>query len=169
MTVRDLRHITISRTFSDWQTSQDKPIDEPQSYPLSTHSIFVKVRFLIESTLEIANTTDYQHGANTMTNLNVRNYNEKRDFIRMKVDTEITLTLVDSKEQFTAICRDLSGKGMLIEVEQAVAEGSICDTCLPSNNDAFPGLDAQIKVLRCSPNESGEGYQLGVEILEIGM
>jgi len=103
-----------------------------------------------------------------MTNLNIRNYNEKRDFIRMKVDTEVTLTLNGSNEQVSAYCRDLSGTGMLIEVAEAVAEGTVCDTRLPSNNDAFPALDAKIKVLRCIPIEE-EKYHLGTEIIEIGI
>ena len=103
-----------------------------------------------------------------MTNLNVRNYNEKRDFIRMKVDTEITIT-VDGAEEHQAYCRDLSGTGMLIEVGQQIAEGTICDTRLPSQNDAFPALDAKIKVVRCLPSHNDETYQLGTEILEIGV
>ena len=98
-------------------------------------------------------------GANDMTNLNIRNYNEKRDFIRMKVDTEVTLTLDGTNEQVTAFCRDLSGTGMLIETNQAIEEGTVCDTRLPSNNEAFPALDARVKVLRCTP----------AEIIEIGI
>lgn len=103
-----------------------------------------------------------------MTNLNIRNYNEKRDFIRMKVDTEVTLTLDGGKKQLAAYCRDLSGTGMLIEVEEEIAEGTVCDTCLPSNNEAFPALDAKVKVLRCTPIEN-ERFQLGAEIMEIGI
>lgn len=104
-----------------------------------------------------------------MTNLNVRNYNEKRDFIRMKVDTEVTLTLEGTNKQVSAYCRDLSGTGMLIEVGEEIAEGTVCDTRLPSNNEAFPALDAQVKILRCTPSEDGETFQIGAEILEIGL
>lgn len=104
-----------------------------------------------------------------MTNLNIRNYNEKRDFIRMKVDTEVTLTLDGTNEQVTAFCRDLSGTGMLIETNQAIEEGTVCDTRLPSNNEAFPALDARVKVLRCTPGEDEETYHLGAEIIEIGI
>ena len=105
-----------------------------------------------------------------MTNLNVRNYNEKRDFIRMKVDTEITIAVDGTDEAHKAYCRDLSGTGMLIEVDEQIAEGTICDTRLPSQNDSFPALDAKIKVVRCMPSANEEEkYELGTEIIEIGV
>lgn len=107
-------------------------------------------------------------GANVMTNLKIRNYNEKRDFIRMKVDTEVTLTLNGGSEQVKAYCRDLSGTGMLIEVDEPIDEGTVCDTRLPSNNEAFPALDAKVKILRCTPLDS-EKFHIGAEILEIGI
>lgn len=101
-----------------------------------------------------------------MTNLNSRTYDEKRDFIRMKVDTEVILTLDDSQTELKGYCRDLSGTGMLIEVEEAISEGTQCSTTLPSGNDAFPSLDATIKVLRCKRLEESR-YQLGAEIVSI--
>ena len=101
--------------------------------------------------------------ANSMT---YRTYDEKRDFIRMKVDTEITLSLDNHNKNVKGICRDLSGTGMLIEVEEEVTEGTICNTTLPSSNDAFPSLDASIKIIRCTEINEGK-FQLGTEILEI--
>jgi len=98
-------------------------------------------------------------------NMTYRTYDEKRDFIRMKVDTEITLSL-DNNKYVKGYCRDLSGTGMLIEVNEAVTEGSICKTTLPSSNDAFPALDASVKILRCTELSEGK-FQLGTEILAI--
>lgn len=99
-------------------------------------------------------------------NMTYRTYDEKRDFIRMKVDTEITLSLDNNEKYVNGVCRDLSGTGMLIEVNKEVPEGSIYKTTLPSSNDAFPSLNARIKVIRCSAI-SDEKYQIGTEILEI--
>ncbi|MDX1451157.1 MAG: PilZ domain-containing protein [Oleiphilaceae bacterium] len=101
-----------------------------------------------------------------MTNLSSRTYDEKRDFIRMKVDTEVILTLDGENKELKGHCRDLSGTGMLIEVAEAIKEGATCSTTLPSGNDAFPSLDATIKVLRCK--QLGDStYQVGAEILSI--
>lgn len=95
-----------------------------------------------------------------------RTYDEKRDFIRMRVDTEIILTVDGSNEQLKGYCRDLSGTGMLIEVEKELAEGAICHTTLASTNSAFPSLDACIKILRCE--QLGEDkFHLGTEIVQI--
>lgn len=101
-----------------------------------------------------------------MNNMYSRNWDEKRDFIRMKVDTQITLSLDDNNTTVEGYCRDLSGTGMLIEVDREVGEGTTCQTNLPSNNEAFPSLDAKIKVLRCIQLSENK-YQLGTEILEI--
>ena len=84
-----------------------------------------------------------------MNNLYSRNWDEKRDFIRMRVDTEVTLSVEDTNISVNGYCRDLSGAGMLIEVEEELTAGATCRTTLPSTNDAFPSLDAKVKVLRC--------------------
>ena len=61
---------------------------------------------------------------NVASNMTFRNYDEKRDFIRMKMDTEVTLAL-DETQNVTGFCRDLSGTGMLIEVGQEVNEANL--------------------------------------------
>jgi len=99
-----------------------------------------------------------------MNNLYNRTWDEKRDFIRMRVDTEITLSVDNTN--ISGYCRDLSGTGMLIEVGEEVNAGSTCKTTLPSTNDAFPALDAKVKIVRCT-QISDDKYELGTEILEI--
>jgi c-di-GMP-binding flagellar brake protein YcgR len=95
-----------------------------------------------------------------------RTWDEKRDFIRMKVDTEVTITVEESSQKLTGYCRDLSGTGMLLEVREAVPEGKTCRTSLNSPSEAFPSLDATIKVIRCTRLDD-ERYQLGTEIIQI--
>ncbi len=101
-----------------------------------------------------------------MNNVYSRTWDEKRDFIRMRVDTEVTLAVDNSNVTISGYCRDLSGAGMLIEVPEEVTAGATCQTTLPSMNEAFPALDAKIKVLRCTQLDDTT-YQLGTEILEI--
>jgi len=101
-----------------------------------------------------------------MNNLLNRTWDEKRDFIRMKVDTKITLSIDNSNVSVSGYCRDLSGTGMLIEVGEVVDAGSTCKTTLPSTNDAFPALDAKVKIIRCTQIGDSK-YELGTEILEI--
>jgi hypothetical protein len=101
-----------------------------------------------------------------MNNLYDRTWDEKRDFIRMRVDTEVTLAVDNSDIKVNGYCRDLSGTGMLIEVEEELTAGSTCRTTLPSTNEALPALDAKVKVIRCTRIDETT-YQIGTEILEI--
>lgn len=96
----------------------------------------------------------------------MRDYSEKRDFIRMKVDSEITLTAADSQEAYTGICRDLSSTGMSIEVKQPFLPNSEFDTQLASQNKAFRAFNTRVRVIRCT--ELGKNkFLLGVEITNI--
>lgn len=101
-----------------------------------------------------------------MMNSIIRDYSEKRDFIRMKVDTEISLSFENSDQTIKAVCRDLSGTGMLIEVDEPLTEGSEFNTSLPSSNEAFPSFETKVKVIRCRPTEN-EKYLAGTEILHM--
>ena len=96
----------------------------------------------------------------------IRDYSEKRDFIRMKVDTEISLTFENSDNTMKAVCRDLSGTGMLIETNEPLVEGSEFNTSLPSSNEAFPSFETKVKVIRCRPAENGN-FMIGTEILNM--
>jgi hypothetical protein len=96
----------------------------------------------------------------------MRNYSEKRDFIRMKVDTTITLTNPDNGHQYQGICRDLSGTGMSIEVDKFFLTDTELNTTLPSNNDAFPPFDTTIRVMRCTETDDNK-FLLGAEIISL--
>jgi hypothetical protein len=94
----------------------------------------------------------------------MRNYSEKRDFIRMKVDTSIILTDEANGRKYQGICRDLSGKGMSIEVDQHFLTDTELQTVLPSNNAAFSSFDTIIRVLRCTKTDNDK-FLMGAEII----
>ena len=96
----------------------------------------------------------------------MRNHSEKRDFIRMKVDTQIELRLTDSEKVLHGICRDLSGTGMAVEVNEEFAEGTQLLACLSSNNSKFPPFEAKVQVIRSSPLANGR-FLLGMEIQHV--
>ncbi|WP_250657945.1 PilZ domain-containing protein [Alkalimarinus coralli] len=101
-----------------------------------------------------------------MINSIIRDYSEKRDFIRMKVDTEIRLSFENSDETMTAVCKDLSGTGMLIETSEALEENSEFHTSLPSSNPAFPSFETKVKVIRCEESDNNR-FLIGAEILNM--
>jgi len=99
-------------------------------------------------------------------NLLNKAYSEKRNFLRMKVDTEMTLSM--DTESIVGVCRDLSGDGMLIEVEKEVVLGSMLNISVPSARPEFPALEATVEVVRVTPASSGN-YMIGVIIKEIAL
>lgn len=96
----------------------------------------------------------------------MRDYSEKRDFIRMKVNAQLTITREDNKASINGVCRDLSGTGMLLEVSEAIPEGTRLHTSLPSQNDNFPAFESVVSVTRCTDQGDGR-YMLGVNIEEV--
>jgi len=97
----------------------------------------------------------------------MRDYSEKRDFIRMQVETEIELAYrSDPSRTFKGLCEDLSATGMSVIVAEAIPEGTELQTVLPSQNPEFPPFETYARVVRCDQMEDGRAV-LGVEILEV--
>ncbi|SFM19462.1 PilZ domain-containing protein [Marinobacter zhejiangensis] len=96
--------------------------------------------------------------------MTMKDYSEKRDFHRMRINTEIQVT-DDQGRQFSALCKDLSGTGMLLHLPDPMDEGSEIHTLMPSPNDQFPAFETISKVLRCSPE--GDGYLIGLSIIKV--
>lgn len=96
--------------------------------------------------------------------MSMRDFSEKRDFHRMQVNSEIDVTTKDGRS-FKGVCRDLSGTGMQLYVDQPMAVGDELFTVLPSASEAFPPFETSLKVLRAAPD--GNGFLLGTAILEV--
>jgi hypothetical protein len=90
-------------------------------------------------------------------------YHEKRDFIRMRVETPITLTLGDRTLQ--CVCIDLSGIGMCIELAEKLSVGEEAVAYMASYQNNFEPLNACIRIKRVM--RDGDVYCYGAEIIEI--
>lgn len=95
----------------------------------------------------------------------MRDYAEKRDFIRMQVNAKIELKVAATGETTTAVCKDLSGMGMLIELERPLDIGTEVETALPSNSPEFPTFRTTARVVRSEKTD--HGYLVGLEIVKI--
>lgn len=96
-------------------------------------------------------------------------YQEKRDFIRMRVDSPVTMAIQGETEALSGICRDLSGGGMLVEVDQTLPVGTELNVTLASSHGHAPVLQATAEVARITeladePSSSRVGLRL-TEIL----
>lgn len=99
--------------------------------------------------------------------LSERSYEEKRGFIRMRVDTMVTFTRVDAKERYEGRCRNLSGAGMLLETEKKLEIGDCLRVSIPSEGPDFSPLDAVVEVVRVTPLPNLHFFRLGVVIKKI--
>lgn len=98
-------------------------------------------------------------------NLASRSYQEKRNYIRMKVETPIDLVLRED-QSLQGICHNLSGGGMLISLSSPVPVGTELQATVSSNHGHNPMLTARVRVNRVESNPS-QTYQLGLEIIRM--
>lgn len=93
-----------------------------------------------------------------------RDYSEKRDFIRMRVETTVTLEHGDTK--LSGVCIDLSSTGMQILARTNLSMGDKLRVLIPSEHSELKGLDAQTEVVRISQLDDGR-QSLGLAILSM--
>lgn len=99
--------------------------------------------------------------------LSNRAFNEKRNFIRMKIDTMITFSIVGGSERYEGKCKNLSGNGMLIETEKKLKLGDNVSIVVPSENSEFANLNATAEVLRVIPFPDQHKFEIGLVIKQI--
>lgn len=100
--------------------------------------------------------------------LTERNYEEKRNFIRMKVDTMVSFQRADSKERYEGRCRNLSGAGMLLETDKKLQIGDRLKVTVPSEGPDFSPLDASVEVVRVDHIPNLHKFMVGVVIRKMG-
>jgi c-di-GMP-binding flagellar brake protein YcgR len=91
---------------------------------------------------------------------------DKRNFTRLKTETAADVLIVGRDKRFRAICRDLSGGGMLMETRVGLKPGTELEVKLASRYGDIPMLKARTQVARVEKNAAGN-FVLGLEILEI--
>jgi len=94
-----------------------------------------------------------------------RDYEEKRDFIRMTMNSTATLS-IQGGTSFAVTCHDLSARGMALIAGQAIEIGSAVHIDIESPNDQFRSMTADGTVIRCEALDSGE-FDLGLELKSI--
>lgn len=90
-----------------------------------------------------------------------RDYDEKRDFIRMNLGTNAVIH--SNGASYSATCIDLSSTGMQLEAACVLAVGAQIEVEIGSQHDHLPGLKAVAEVVRVAPKE-GETQTFGVRI-----
>lgn len=97
-----------------------------------------------------------------------KDYDEKRNFIRMRVDTPVKMAMSDDTE-IEGLCHDLSGGGFLVEINETLPIGTEAEVLISSNHGHAPILHARAVVKRIvsHPSEVSQTCMLGMEIAEV--
>lgn len=90
---------------------------------------------------------------------------EKRDFIRMKIDTPLRAQITGDGIAAEGLCHELSGGGMQLATEHYLAPGSEVEVTISSEHGNSPTLRARAHVVRTE--SEGKLHRVGLEILEI--
>ncbi|MFJ2320297.1 PilZ domain-containing protein [Pseudomonas sp. NPDC087817] len=93
-----------------------------------------------------------------------RDYSEKRDFIRMRVDADVVL--IHAGDEVSAVCIDLSSSGMQVEAPRQFAVGDRLSVCIDSEHAALSGLEAETEVVWVKAQDD-KTQRLGLTILQM--
>ena len=92
-----------------------------------------------------------------------RDYSEKRDFIRMRVDADVSL--IHEGQEIAGVCVDLSSSGMQVQAPRQFTVGDLLTVRIDSEHAALKGLEADTKVVWAKT--VGNDQQLGLSILKM--
>ena len=93
-------------------------------------------------------------------------HSEKRDFIRMTVDCQVSYRELGADEVHIGSTKNLSGKGILFLAEKEIPIGTVLEINVSADNDVTPALDATVEVVRIEIIEPGR-YEIGCLIKEL--
>ncbi|NER61775.1 PilZ domain-containing protein [Pseudomonas sp. MAFF212428] len=91
-------------------------------------------------------------------------YAEKRDFIRMRVDTEVTL--ISAEQVIAATCLDLSSSGMQIKAPNRFQVGDKLQVRIDSEHTSLAALEAEVQVVWIADQPQNE-QKLGLRIIKM--
>ncbi|QHF43822.1 PilZ domain-containing protein [Pseudomonas sp. S35] len=92
-----------------------------------------------------------------------RDYAEKRDFIRMRVDADVSL--LHAGQEIAGVCVDLSSSGMQVQAPRQFDVGDKLTVRIDSEHAALTGLEADTEVVWAK--NDGESQHLGLKILKM--
>ena len=102
-----------------------------------------------------------------------REYDEKRDYIRIDINCGILFKQVESGstnligKELTGQVANLSGRGMMFISEVELEKDSTFEISITPSNLLTPALHANVKVVRVVKQRHADGYEIGAIIKEI--
>ncbi len=91
-------------------------------------------------------------------------YAEKRDFLRMPIDCQLSFTAAGSSLQQAGKVINLSSKGILFTTDERLAQGDRLEILLTPYSPETPPLEASVVVSRVTDNDAV--FEVACEIEE---
>jgi len=96
-----------------------------------------------------------------------RQSNDRRDFVRIEIDSEITYRIRNSPRIYGGQAKNLSGNGIGFETEDEIRTDTIIEVSLRTRaSDKIPPLNIEAQVVRCDRIENQEAYFIGAAIIK---
>lgn len=95
-----------------------------------------------------------------------RDFDEKRDFIRMLLEVPLHCKDPDTGETLTGQAHDLSSKGVAFVLDRPYDPGKTLEVRIRPEKSLVPPLHARVEVVRVEPDISGRSFRIGARILE---
>lgn len=93
-------------------------------------------------------------------------HNEKRAYMRIRIDDDMTYRLADSTEFNPAHCVSLSGSGVSFIASQTITEGQAVEISIVPQNSITPAFSAFVEVVRIESLSDGN-YEIAATIKTI--
>ena len=93
-----------------------------------------------------------------------RDYDEKRDYVRVNVESELYYKSDYDDEEQLGQLQNLSGRGMLFIASHPISRESMIDVRIEPVTKITPPLIAQVRVFRVTKQTHGHGYEIGAVI-----
>jgi hypothetical protein len=93
-------------------------------------------------------------------------YDEKRAFMRIDLDSEMHYRLVNSSEFSSAKCVSLSGSGVAFITTEKCQEGEALEIKITPQNSITPSFTAFVEVVRVAPSVT-KTYEIAATIKTI--
>ena len=93
-------------------------------------------------------------------------YDEKRNYIRMEIDCDVTYRLAGSDELHYGRCSSISGAGVSFIADQFFDPGKAMEINVIPKNTVTPSMTAFIEVIRSTELDDGH-YEVAATIKSI--
>ncbi|MFU8788254.1 MAG: PilZ domain-containing protein [Methylobacter sp.] len=93
-------------------------------------------------------------------------YDEKRSYIRMEIDCDVTYKLAGSDELHHGRCSSISGAGVSFIADRIFEPGKAMEINVIPKNTVTPSMTAFVEVIRSTPQDDGS-YEIAASIKSI--